>query len=97
MRTDSRKLSVLPVQMAPAGSRERLIARWTALLKPLDPPETLSISPEPIRVPLRNTSASTSKLVPTSSLFFKPIQALAGERAMSLVTVTVAMHESDAP
>src|SRR5262249_24643509 len=56
----------------------RGIPRSLALLKPLEPPFTLSSSPEPITLLLKVTSARRSNFVPTSSLFFKPIQSSAG-------------------
>src|SRR4029077_12421595 len=78
MRTYSVKLNVSPGEIPTDVGNPRFIVLRKALLNPLLPPTTPSSSPVPIGTPFLNTSANRSSLVPTSSLFFRPIHTCAG-------------------
>ena len=70
------------------------MALWTALLKPLRAARDVVDLARAEGRAVAKTSASRSKFVPTSSLFFKPIQALAGDSDTTLLTVTVKVQLS---
>ena len=66
------------------GCRQRQSDRaLNGVVKPLLPPDTLLIVPEPTTDPFTSTSTSTSKFVPTSSLVLSPSQMLAGASAVN--------------
>src|ERR1051326_1678850 len=83
LRIRSLILRVSPGEKVTPASGVIGIASSLALLKPLLPPTTLVDTPEPTSVASRYTSARRSKRMPTSSLFFRPIQTFAGPRSVN--------------